>query len=101
MNCRLYAMSCWRVRIVRYRRVAYTYPKTRTGKLRPLGIPSLRDRIVERAMLMAMQPIWESDFHSAFLRLSDPSAAFTMRSERSSFQLQDGDESEVWRVAGL
>src|SRR5664280_164823 len=35
------------------------------GKLRPLGIPSLRDRIVQRAMLMVMEPIWESDFHSA------------------------------------
>lgn len=34
------------------------------GKQRPLGIPSLRDRIVQRAMLMAMEPIWESDFHT-------------------------------------
>src|SRR6267154_3553376 len=34
------------------------------GKLRPLGIPILLDRIVQRAMLMAMEPIWESDFHS-------------------------------------
>ncbi|MBJ7417108.1 MAG: group II intron reverse transcriptase/maturase, partial [Niveispirillum sp.] len=33
------------------------------GKQRPLGIPTLRDRIVQRAMLMAMEPIWESDFH--------------------------------------
>jgi len=28
-----------------------------------LGIPILLDRIVQRAMLMAMEPIWESDFH--------------------------------------
>lgn len=34
------------------------------GKQRPLGIPSLKDRIVQRAMLMAMKPIWENDFHS-------------------------------------
>ena len=33
------------------------------GKQRPLGIPCLRDRIVQRAMVMAMEPIWESDFH--------------------------------------
>lgn len=33
------------------------------GKQRPLGIPTLTDRIVQRAMLMAMEPIWESDFH--------------------------------------
>jgi group II intron reverse transcriptase/maturase len=34
------------------------------GKQRPIGIPTLRDRIVQRAMLMAMEPIWENDFHS-------------------------------------
>ena len=59
------------------------------GKQRPLGIPTLRDRIVQRAMLMVMEPIWESDFH----RLS-----YGFRPERSvhhairtvKFQLQDG-----------
>ena len=58
------------------------------GKRRPLGIPTLRDRIVQRAMLMAMEPIWESDFH----RLS-----YGFRPERSvhhavrtvKIQLQD------------
>jgi RNA-directed DNA polymerase len=34
------------------------------GKQRPLGIPCLKDRIVQRAMLMVMEPIWESDFHN-------------------------------------
>lgn len=38
-------------------------PKS-NGKQRPLGIPALRDRIVQRAMLMAMDPIWENDFHT-------------------------------------
>ncbi len=38
-------------------------PKS-NGKPRPLGIPALRDRIFQRAMLMAMEPIWGSDFHT-------------------------------------
>lgn len=58
------------------------------GRQRPLGLPTLRDRIVQRAMLMAMEPIWESDFH----RLS-----YGFRPERSvhhairtvKLQLQD------------
>ena len=70
------------------------------GKQRPLGIPSLRDRIVQRAMLMVMEPIWESDFH----RLS-----YGFRPERSvhhairtvKFQLQDGTyDVGRWVVEG-
>jgi group II intron reverse transcriptase/maturase len=70
------------------------------GKQRPLGIPTLRDRIVQRAMLMAMEPIWESDFH----RLS-----YGFRPERSvhhavrtvKLQLQDStDTSGRWVIEG-
>ena len=70
------------------------------GKQRPLGIPTLRDRIVQRAMLMAMEPIWESDFH----RLS-----YGFRPERSvhhavrtvRLQLQDGsDTAGRWVIEG-
>ncbi len=70
------------------------------GKQRPLGIPTLRDRIVQRAMLMAMEPIWESDFH----RLS-----YGFRPERSvhhairtvTLQLQDGSCTKGrWVIEG-
>jgi RNA-directed DNA polymerase len=70
------------------------------GKQRPLGIPTLRDRIVQRAMLMAMESIWESDFH----RLS-----YGFRPERSvhhairtvRFQLQDSTHtSGRWVIEG-
>jgi group II intron reverse transcriptase/maturase len=70
------------------------------GKLRPLGIPTLQDRIVQRAMLMAMEPIWESDFH----RLS-----YGFRPERSvhhairtvKLQLQDSNETAGrWVIEG-
>lgn len=33
------------------------------GKLRGLGIPCLRDKIVQEAMRMALEPIFEVDFH--------------------------------------
>ena len=74
-------------------------PKS-NGKLRPLGIPTLTDRIVQRAMLMAMEPIWESDFH----RLS-----YGFRPERSvhhavrtvKIQLQDaGGMRGRWVIEG-
>jgi len=33
------------------------------GKLRPLGIPCMRDKIVQEAMRMALEPIFEVEFH--------------------------------------
>lgn len=70
------------------------------GKLRPLGIPTLRDRIVQRAMLMAMEPIWESDFHAL---------SYGFRPERSvhhairTVKLQLTDSTEAagrWVIEG-
>lgn len=35
------------------------------GKLRPLGIPCLRDKIVQEAIRMALEPIFEAEFHDS------------------------------------
>ncbi len=33
------------------------------GKIRKLGIPAVRDRVVQQALLTILQPIYEEDFH--------------------------------------
>jgi len=35
------------------------------GKMRPLGIPCLRDKIVQEAIRMALEPIFEAEFHDS------------------------------------
>jgi RNA-directed DNA polymerase len=37
-------------------------PKPGSGEMRPLGIPTVRDRVVQTALRMVMEPIYEKDF---------------------------------------
>jgi group II intron reverse transcriptase/maturase len=39
-------------------------PKGTGNETRPLGIPTLEDKVLQRAVVMALEPIYEQDFHN-------------------------------------
>src|SRR5205814_7888130 len=74
-------------------------PKS-NGKKRPLGIPGIRDRIVQEALRMILEPIWEADFSQR---------SFGFRPNRSTYDAMtyigkrlssSGGEHYQWAIEG-
>jgi len=64
-------------------------PKLGTAEKRPLGIPVVRDRVVQTALVYVLEPIWEQDFaqHSYGFR---PGRSAPQAIERVETLLQQG-----------
>lgn len=60
-------------------------PKGMSGETRPIGIPAFEDKIVQRAVVMLLEPIYEHDFYDG---------SFGFRPKRSAHQALE----EVWQT---
>jgi group II intron reverse transcriptase/maturase len=58
------------------------------GKQRPLGIPNVRDRIVQMALLILLQPIFEADFDEG---------SFGYRPGRNAHQALNAIQDQLWQ----
>ena len=66
-------------------------PKETGPETRPLGIPTLEDKFLQRAVVMAQEPIYEQDFHNC---------SYGFRPGRSAHQALDALWQQVMGLGG-
>jgi len=66
-------------------------PKGTSGETRPIGIPTFEDKIVQRAVVMLLEPIYEHDFYEG---------SYGFRPKRSAHQALAEVRKATMEVAG-
>ena len=61
------------------------------GRKRPIGIPALEDKILQRAVVMVLTPLYEQDFHDC---------SYGFRPERSVHKALDAMWQGIMRLGG-
>ena len=70
------------------------------GRQRPLGIPTLRDRMVQEALRMLLEPIWEADFSTHSYGFRPNRSTYDAISYIGNRLASSGGETFQWVIEG-
>lgn len=71
--------------------VSRKYLKKKDGGQRPIGVPTFSDKVLQRAVAMLLEPLYEQDFHDF---------SYGFRPGRSAHQAIDAMREHLWEIKG-